>query len=184
MKPERGTHYRTVYSELSREKTEEVISALNNPAVLAALKKNPINRIAIERTGNKLCPAEYDWHDKAITINSARKLGVHYGEELRPGTTGNMSAATSDKTESMRRSLLQESAHHFQNVVPGIGDSVNAAFADASKRPITRYAGTSAEEYFAESFVAFMADPEALAENDPVGGKMVKQAMAMMRKCK
>jgi hypothetical protein len=184
MMPDRGTHYRAVYSELSREKTEEVLSALKNPDVLAALKKNPINSIAIGRTGNKLYPAEYDWHDKAITINSARKLGVHYGEEFRPGTAGNMSAATSDKTESMRRSLLQESAHHFQNVVPGVADSVNAAFADASKQPITRYAGTSAEEYFAESFVAFMVDPEALAENDPVGGKMVKQAMAMMRKRK
>ena len=184
MKPELGTHYRAVYCGLSRDRTEEVISALENPAVLAALKKNPINSITIERTGNKLYPAEYNWHDKAITINSARKLGVHYGEEFRPGTIGNISAATSDKTESMRRSLLQESAHHFQNVVPGIGNFVNAAFADASKRPITRYAGTSAEEYFAESFVAFMVDAETLAEYDPVGGKMVKKAMAMIRKRK
>jgi hypothetical protein len=84
----------------------------------------------------------------------------------------------------MRRSLLQESAHHLQNVVPGIGDSVNAAFADVAKRPITRYAGTSADEYFAESFVALMVEPEALAEYDPVGDKMVKWVIALMRKYK
>jgi len=184
MKPERGTHYRAVYSELSRQTTEEVLSALKNPDVLAALQKNPISSIAIQRTGNKLYPAEYDWHDMAITINCARKLGVHFGEEFRPGTTGNMSAATSDRTESMRRSLLQETAHHLQNVVPGIGDSVNAAFADAARRPITRYAGTSADEYFAESFVALMVEPEALAAYDLVGGKMVRRAIALMRKYK
>jgi hypothetical protein len=184
MKPEQGTHYRAVYSDLSREKTEEVLSALKDPNVLSALKGNPISSIAIERTVNRLYLAEYNWHDKAIAINSARKLGVHYGEEFRPGLTGNMSAATSDRAESMRRSLLQESAHHLQNTVPGIGDSVISAFADAAKRPITRYAATSAEEYFAESFVASMVEPEALAEYDPVGDKMVKQAMALIRKPK
>jgi hypothetical protein len=178
MKPEQGTHYLAVYSELSRERTEEVLSALKNPGVLSALKRSPIGSFTIGRTGSKLFPGEYNWRDKAVIVDSARKLGVQYGADFRPGVTRNMSAATLDKTESMRRSLLQETAHHLQNTVPGIGDSVRTAFADPAKRPITRYAATSAEGYFAESFVASVVEPDSLAEYDPVGGKMVKQPWA------
>jgi hypothetical protein len=39
-------------------------------------------------------------------------------------------------------------------------------------------------EYFAESFVAYMAERDALAKYDAIGSKMVEQAIVLMRKPK
>ena len=161
-----------------------MLSALNRRDVLDFLKANPIERITIGRSGGKQISGEYDWRRRTVFINSARKMGVQYGAEFRPGKSPSMSAATPERLESMRRTLLQETAHHIENSVPGVGKIVRAAFATSAKSPITRYAGVNAEEYFAESFVAHMVEPKALANCDPVGSKMVEPALAVVRKPK
>jgi len=183
MKPKLGVHYRAISSDLSQQKTGEVLSALNRPEVLDFLKANPIDKITISRSGGKQS-GEYDWRHKTVAINSARKLGVQYGAEFHPGKSPTLSAATSDRLESMRRTLLQETAHHIENSVPGISKIVRAAFASSSKSPITRYAGVNAEEYFAESFVAYMIDRKMLADYDLNGSRMVEQALVLTRKAK
>jgi len=181
MKAKQGVHYKLVTSELSRERTGAVLAALDRRELLEILEANPIERITIRRAGAKQISGEYDWRHKAATINSARKIGIHYGAEFLPRISYSMSAATSDKLESMRRSLLQEVAHHFENSVAAVSSIVRAAFANPSKSPITRYARTSAEEYFAESFVAHIVDPNALAAYDPAGSRMVEQVLALTR---
>jgi hypothetical protein len=93
-----------------------------------------------------------------------------------------MSGATEDKMESMRRALLQELAHHLENVSDRVKEAVRAGFEGPTKRPITRYAAERGPlEYFAESFVAHIAEPEGLALYDPNGSMMVK-ALAALRK--
>ena len=173
-----------VASELCREKTSEVLSALNRREVLEVLERSPIERITIGRSGGKQINGEYDWRRKTVAVNSARKQGIHYGADFWAGISYSMSAATSDKLESLRRSLLRETAHHIQNSVAGVSKIISAAFANPARSPITRYAGTSAEEYFAESFVAYVAEPKALTDHDPVGSRMVEQALALMKKPK
>jgi hypothetical protein len=180
--PQKGVHYRKLKSDLSVGKTERIIAALNQPEILAALERNPIESISISRLGNKSHPAWYDSDSKSVSIDSSRKPGVQYGREFQPGVTANMSSATPDKIESMRRSLLQETAHHIENSVPGVAKLMMTAFSDSGKRPITRYAAQEPKEYFAESLVAYVVERDALAKHDPVGSKMVKQAMALMRK--
>jgi hypothetical protein len=64
-------------------------------------------------------------------------MGVHYGAKLQAGISYSMSAATSDKLESMRRTLLQELAHHVENCAAGVSEVVYGAFARMEKRPIT-----------------------------------------------
>jgi hypothetical protein len=179
--PEAGIHYRSLSSDLSREKTQEVLSALKHRDILNVLRRNPIECITIARTGGKPYPAQYRWDEKTIAINSARKMGVHYGAAFRAGITNTMSAATSDKIESMRRSLLQETAHHIENSVTELTGEIQAAFSNPAKRPITQYAATSAREYFAETFVASVVEPRALADHDPVGSTMMNQAILLMR---
>jgi hypothetical protein len=71
----------------------EALSALEQPEILNVLKEYRIESILIERLSERGRSAVYDYRARSITINSARKLGVHYGEEFRPGVTGNMSAA-------------------------------------------------------------------------------------------
>jgi hypothetical protein len=98
-------------SDLSQAKTKQVLAVLQKPEILDALKRRPIKEIIIRRLADRTTSAFYVYEDQSITVNSARKLGVHFGEEFRPGVTINMSAATTDKMESTRRALLQEIAH-------------------------------------------------------------------------
>jgi hypothetical protein len=156
MKLTQGVHYKSLTSNLSVEKTREVLAVLDRPEILAALEKHPIQRIIIARLGDKIALADYVWSDKTLTLNSGLKPGVHFGEDFIPGQSGNLSAATVDRIESMRRSMLHETAHHLQNAFPVIGNIVSEAFANPAKRCITRYASRLAVEYFAESFVAFV----------------------------
>jgi hypothetical protein len=178
--PEQGIHYKAISSDLSQQKTGEMLSVLNRRDILQILKLNPIEKIRIARSGGKQISGEYHWRDKTIFINSARKLGVQYGAAFRPGESYSMSAATSDRLESLRRTLLQETGHHIENSLPA-HKIIQAAFASSGRSPITQYAAVNSEEYFAESFVAHLVVPKALAEYDPIGGKMVEQVLALMR---
>ena len=176
-----GVLFRRLQSDLSTQKTGQVLKALGDPAVAAALKKTPIESILIARLPDRDHPAWYDYSTKSVSINSARKLGVHFGESFEPGKTWSMSGATPDKQESLRRSLLQETAHHLQSSVPGIDAVVREAWIDPKRLPITRYAASDPLEYFAESLTAFFVEKEALLKHDPVGGTMVARALALMR---
>ena len=177
-----GVHYRRVESDISREDTRRILTVLERPEILRALERKPIQQILICRLPEKGTSGVYSYDDRSVTLNSARKLGVHFGETFRPGSTGNMSAATTDKLESLRRSLLQELAHHFE----GMGEAeklIDEAFSNPDKRPITRYAATPDwREYFAESLVAYFVEPEALLKYDPTGSMMVKVVLAAIRK--
>jgi hypothetical protein len=181
-KLELSLHYGSLRSDLSREHTREVLRVLDRPEILDALKRNKIVSITLERLPEKSQSAYYDFSQKSVTVNTARKLGTHFGEEWKPGQTGNMSAATKDKVESTRRALLQEIAHHFENGNTEVAGLRDAAFGDPRKRPITRYAATDASEYLAESFVAYLVDPEALATYDPVGSMMVEKVLSAARR--
>jgi len=181
-KPERSLPYGSLRSDLSQERTREVLSVLNRPEILDALTQNKIVSIILERLPGKSQSAYYDFAQRSVTVNTARKFGTHFGEEWKPGKTGNMSAATKDKVESMRRALLQEVAHHFENGNIEVARLRDAAFRDPRKRPITRYAAANPGEYLAESFVAYMVDPEALAAYDQLGSMMVEKVLSAARR--
>lgn len=179
-----GIHYLTRDSDISDLKTNRVLSVLGYPPIAEALKRSPIKHISIARLGDKQHPAWYDYRAKSVSINSGRKFGVQFGEEFSPGRTWNMSGATTDKIESMRRSLVQETAHHIEASIPGVKDVVSEAWASAKKNPITGYATQEPPEYFAESLVAYMVERDALLRYDPVGYKMIERAIALMVKAK
>jgi hypothetical protein len=178
----RGIHYSRLESDLSKAKTDHVLAVLDRPEILDALERRPLREIVIRRLTEKDISAFYIYDDRSITINSARKLGVHFGEDFRPGVTVNMSAATTDKTESMRRALLQEIAHHMEGIVEA-GELMRSGFANPGKRPITKYAADAGwREYFAESLVAHVVDAGALENYDPGGSMMVKAVLSAVRK--
>jgi hypothetical protein len=177
----KGVHYGRVVSDLPQAKTNQVLAVIERPEILDALARRPIKEIIFRRLGEKSTSAFYVYEDQSITVNSARKLGVHFGGSLQPGSSRSMSWATTDKIESMRRALLQELAHHFEGF-NGATALMKEGFGQPDKRPITRYAGTHWREYFAESFVAHFVDPDALAKQDPNGSMMVKKVLSSIRK--
>ena len=177
---QRGVHYWRLESDLSQAKTKEILAVLQKPEILDALATRPVKEILIRRLSEKNVSAVYDYRSESITVNSARKPGIHFGGSFQPGSSRSMSWATTNKIESMRRALLQELAHHFE----GFGEAkalMEAGFAKPDKRPITRYAGTEWREYFAESFVAHFVEPGALAKYDPNGSMMVEKVLLSIR---
>ena len=80
----------------------------------------------------------------------------------------------------MRRSLVQEVAHHVEMFIPGIKEVIATAWANPSKRPITAYAAQHSGEYFAESLAAYVVERDALIVYDGVGSRMVEQAVVRM----
>ena len=90
-------------SDLSKDKTKQVLAVLQEPEILDALAKRPVREIQIIRLAEKSISAFYVYDEESITVNAARKLGVHFGEAFQPGVTVNMSAATNDKMEDAAR---------------------------------------------------------------------------------
>ncbi len=181
-KLKKGVHYRNLTSDLSAENTVRVLSVLERPEILNALEQNRIDSIYLQRLSEKSNSAYYDHDTGAVTINTARKLGIQFGAKFDPGVVSNMSRATTDKLESMQRALLQELAHHLERNSAEVAAIRDAAFSSGDKRPITRYARTDGSEYLAESLVAHYFEPEALASFDPIGSKMIKSALDALRK--
>ena len=144
------------------------------------LARYPVTKITIGRFSQRLIAAEYHARNRTITINSARKLGFHFGEDFVPGLIQSMSRAATDRLESRRRSLLHEIAHHLACCVPELEALVLQTIASANCRPITAYARRSSE-YFAESFVAFFVCHAALQGHDPAGCTMVEKSLALLR---
>jgi hypothetical protein len=158
-----------------------VLAVLQRPEILDALENRPLSSISILRLRDPRVSAFYTYDEQSITLNSGRKLGVHFGEEFQAGSSRNMSWATTDKAESMRRAMLHELAHHFEGF-SGAAPLMEAGFANPDRRPITRYAGSEWREYFAESLVAHFVDPGALAKYDPSGSMMVMKVLSAIRK--
>jgi hypothetical protein len=80
-----------------------------------------------------------------------------------------MSAAARDKVESMRRWLLQETAHHIDASIPGVREAIAKAWASPNRNPITQYARRKPGEYFAESLIASIVERDAPIGHDPIG---------------
>jgi hypothetical protein len=78
--------------------------------------------------------------------------------------------------------MLQEVAHHFENVSQQVKTVIGEGFASSQKRPITRYARFNSKEYFAESLVAYFVEPEAFGAYDPHGSMMMRKALAALEK--
>jgi hypothetical protein len=147
-----------------------VLAVLQRPEILDALEKRPLSSISILRLRDPRVSVFYTHDEQSITLNSGRKLGVHFGGEFQPGSSRNMSWATTDKAESMRRAMLHELAHHFEG------------FREAAPLLEAGCASPEWREYFAESFVAHFVDPGALAKYDPNGSMMAMKVLSAVRK--
>ena len=178
-----GKHFKSLRSNLSKAKTEAVLSVLDGSPILDTLAKHPIQEIEFLRTPERGWNGAYDHEARTIQINTIRRWGNGFGEAFVPGKSFSIASATGDKLESMRRSLLQETAHHMQEVGgKAVSDIARAAFNNAARRPITRYAERPWFEYLAESWSACNVEREALRSYDPVGYKMVEDVLAVLRK--
>jgi len=174
-----GVHYRVLAGELSKTKKQALLSVLDRPEILSALRQKPLQAIYMERLQTRGISGFYDAKEQSITVNTVRRLGSTHGEPFRPGRIGNMSAATNDRMESMRRTLIQELAHHLEHSYAGVRKLVTAAEKDAARKPITRYA-TQPGEYFPETLIAYLVERDALAQYDPVGFKMVEEVLELL----
>src|SRR5664280_2525536 len=99
----RSCDYWRLESDLSQAKTDQVLAVLHRPEILDPLEKMPLSSISILRLRDPRISAFYTYEERSIALNSGRKRGVHFGGEFQPGSSRNMSWATTDGIESIRR---------------------------------------------------------------------------------
>jgi hypothetical protein len=91
--------------------------------------------------------------------------------------------ASRTAAESLQRVFSHEMGHHLHLGVgkwnKQVRDLVHESFG-SRKSTITRYAGTSEEEYFAESFAAYVHERAALRKQDPEGYEMVERVLDLL----
>jgi hypothetical protein len=116
------------------------------------------------------------------------------GPRLRTAT-----AATAQ--DKVRDSFLHELGHHVHLGLHSLGQGVDGVVEAAYRRvgfgsrtlrndvvkrgavnpAISRYAASSAAEYFAESFNAYLVEPAALKAHDPIGYGMVQDVLRRLK---
>ena len=164
------TYYQSLRSDLSRAKTEAVISALDRSPVLEILATWPLKEIELSRMESANVSGFYDHLAGKVRVNTIGRWGRSYGEAFSVGKSHRMSKATQDKMESMRRTLLHEIAHHLHEIGgEGVAAVAERSFLDPKSSPISPYATIDPEEYLAESWVAFNVEGNALQTFDPIG---------------
>jgi len=178
----RGVYYGAIHSDLSKIQTNAVLSALEQRDILGILRKRPLSSISFTRALPKNWSGVYNHRSRSIEINSIRRVGVAFGAEFVPGKTYRFAEAAKNRIEAMRRSLLHEIAHHFQEIGGhAVARLAESGFNNVAAKPITGYAATTWSEYLSESWVAYNVAPDSLRSLDPIGYKMVEDVLASLR---
>jgi hypothetical protein len=100
------------------------MSALDGSPALGILARHPLRLVSFERFEGRNVNGSYLHGRAELRVNTIRRWGRNFGETFLPGRNRSMSAAAGDNIESMRRSLIHETAHHVQEpAVPSVARS-------------------------------------------------------------
>jgi SPP1 gp7 family putative phage head morphogenesis protein len=165
-------------NDATADETRAMFSAIDEPALLDFLEKNPLRRLYFQDQAARGVFGWYQPSDKILLVATHRDA-AHFAHAWVPGATDGVSRAGATELEAARRTFVHEVGHHIRFTA---GTQAKALVVLASQRgkPITRYAATSPEEYFAESFAAYKFHRADLESYDPVGFKMVEAVLRLV----
>jgi hypothetical protein len=199
-----GTHFRELFTKGVTKGAVHAIQAalVRNPLAKAALEAHPLGVLTIRNVAPNLeadgVAARYqpraDGRGALIVQTepkSLHKLGrgvigsdVPHGYGRPDQQPYSVSTLAPTHREYIERNAVHEFGHHFHGgdekrdgYNPEIDRVVKEAFEKA--KPVTEYAKTNREEYFAETFAAHTYHPAELKERDPVGHAMVEKVLKM-----
>ena len=179
-----GVHFeKLTVSGGAKDQVDDLLAGIGDPETLDYLTKKPLAELRFAPTLARGSNGRYWYagpHARQLEVATARS-SASFGRPWQPGQSWSVSSSATTQREAERATLRHEIGHHIH-----LGDSskavntiVAAAFAKAKKasRFITQYAKSNADEYFAESYVAYYLRRSDLRQQDPNGYMMVEAVL-------
>lgn len=187
---EQFTTVRTRYSPERMQKVLDVLDWQNLPEVL---RSNKVLELRLEGVGSgsvfEVMNGSYKNSTRQMWL-SERPATFYPSPKLVPGQTWSIgSTKATSALEGQQQTLIHETGHHLMNVLTGkqstlpngaeVYQSIGKAYTSAMRSggAITKYGSSNKEEYFAETFAAYMQYPDTLASFDPTGYKMMTSVL-------
>jgi hypothetical protein len=178
-----------VHTEVQQQTVDQIVGGLH-PRDAAILRANPAKlRVGlgeIAGSESKHFQGFYDQPTDTLHVkadHSLEEFPLDRGK-FRPGKSWSVANAQATQTEAATASLTHEIAHRIQHQAKG--SAVNLEIAKAFRNgkavgnPITEYAATNSQEYFAETYSAYRYHPDALLRHDPLGYQMVVNVLRLL----
>lgn len=174
---EEGIHFRKLRSGLSTQDTERFLDRAGFAWVRDVLERFPISNLVLEPTMENL-NGSYMLGGREVSVNFGRDSST-FGKPFTAGTSWSVSSGAETLDDAVMRTFMHELGHHLHQtdirLTKDIDSIIGTAFASSS--PVTEYAQANAQEYFAESFAAYVFERAILEAHDPVGFGMVEAVL-------
>jgi len=177
-----GTHFKKFSAQgLSDAEQSKVLEAARKAKLVDFLERRPLSELFLKpsvSSGHGVNGAY--WPSLERMGVRTKRPGDTFGQLFEPGKSWSISYSGKDKLDAIRRTFVHELGHHV-HLTGGtaIDQIVQQAYNDPKASPMTRYGGTTRQEYFSESFAAYTFHRGALRKHDPVGYKMVRQVLGL-----
>jgi hypothetical protein len=175
------------------DSVKKMTSNIRDPQVLEALRQMPLSEVRVGKIAGQglafgICSAsgkiqiDHDLHDSYYGGVGMDKWDPAArnplkGERKEWSTT----VVCASKDEMRELTFAHELGHHVHFATWSYSDPiVKKAYENAMatvRGPVTEYAHTDHQEYFAESFALYNRDPAKLKRADPIGHKMVRDVL-------
>jgi len=181
-----GTHLNklNVIRGVSPAVADDLRASIADAETLKWLETTPLSKLTFRRQsalGRSKVNGWYSPSSKEIEI-SADRIAISFGNKFVAGAVHSISSSMPTGPQAAKAMLRHELGHHV-HMHDGPNSKVDVVVDAAFKRArsanlyITRYAGSSRHEYFAESYVAYYLRRNDLKAHDPNAFKMVENVL-------
>lgn len=173
-----GTHFKLLeQGPLTNAELSDVLLAARKARLVDFLARKPLSELGFRSDIGHGTNGAYWPALQRLRIRPDRRADT-FGQPYKPGAMWSISKTATDRRDALRRTFVHELGHHVHFTAGSDADrAVRAAYADPKSKPLTQYGGTSHEEYFAESFAAWVFHRNDLRRHDPVGYRMVREVL-------
>jgi hypothetical protein len=157
----KGVHTHDIRSALTPGRTNRVFAALDGPP-LKVLGKYPLDVLELGRNLPTGWDGGYFPSERRITVLPSVPR-EHYGRAFAPGSIRFVTNAAKSETEAIQRNLVHEIGHLLLDREPrAVKSYVKSFFQRNRDSAVSRYGRRNSREFFAEAWVAYHFEPQAL----------------------
>lgn len=163
--------------DASAEQLSSVLSKIDDPGVLAWMKRNPIGELVFAKKTSEGGNGAYNAKKNRLQLGHERDPSK-FGREYKPGKTFSVSQLGKTREDAIAGTMLHEIGHHVWKKSPdSVRSDARSTFDKLGDRTFTKYGRVSASEHFSESFSAYFRHPKLLKRESPEAYRMISRAV-------
>jgi phage-related protein (TIGR01555 family) len=186
-KLEAGKHFEKFKGDVSDEVVRAALGSVSDSETLAFLEREPLKALEIKKQAKTPRGVKVNgllfFKDRRLVVTGERMAGT-FGTPFEAGKSWSISSTATTKEAAVAATLRHELGHHvhmFDGRQSAADVIVQNAYvrARAAGVSVTKYAGQSRDEYFAENYAAYYLRNAELKAHDPNGFAMVEQVLEL-----